>query len=332
MTLIIEEGSPILLEINNEKLPCIVHSYKDSEIKIKFPDDTIRKFVIDIFNNKLIDENGSCPYILVGSMQCLIDRLLNINTVIPTIWMMLGTEPSECRCLNCIQNEIDFLNYAVLNSPDSLQHNIACKYITEFMIPRLESELRIVSESQELLRMMNQILGDDFDEILQRSFDEEQNRNKSVTEENLSIIVASQKSITSKSCKSCVFCLEEFGVKGMTSFITCPNCSATFCPGSNKDGCCKGLEYHLKNDNRCPVCRINCNEWVQKLSESVETEPSNHYQNSARIEDFVENSSKKIYYPRTREKKIFSKSNLRLNKNRQRFYHKSFSKRQFYGR
>ena len=105
-----------------------------------------------------------------------------------------------------------------------------------------------------------------------QDFEEQQSQNKSVSDKNLQKILDSERlfdeSKYAKDC-SCIFCLEEFSEMKKPKIIECPNCQATFCTGS--DECCKGIRYHLKNDNRCPVCRLSADDWVKKI-EAVKVE------------------------------------------------------------
>ena len=291
-----------------------VYAVNGSEIDIEFQ-DCIKKFFIDINSKTLFNNEGSFNYETLVNVE-LMTLLLDGRTVEQTVIRLVNFERSECRCINCITSELDFLSQACLSIQNDACGRIVILYIETIMIPQLLFELR------------SYLLHDNINDVLQRSFEDQQSQNKCVSESNLQKIVDSQKlfdkSRYQKGC-SCMFCLEEFAEIKRPKIIECPNCQATFCTGIENcsDECCKGIRYHLKNDNRCPVCRLSADDWVKKIAEEkAESETP------VTMEDFFRESTsnKRVRYYNVPDKFFSKKKNFKQN-----FYHRQFSRRQLYG-
>lgn len=292
-----------------------VYAVNGSEIDIEFQ-DCIKKFFIDINSKTLFNNEGSFNYETLVNVE-LMNLLLDGQTVEQTIILLINFERSECRCINCITSELDFLSQACLSIQNDACGRIAILYIETIMIPQLLFELR------------SYLLHGNINDILQRSFEDQQGQNKSVSDSNLQKIINSQKLFDASKYKngcSCMFCLEEFSEIESPQIIECPNCQSTFCTGKKNcsDECCKGIRYHLKNDNRCPVCRLSADDWAKKIDEEKEKSDI-----PTTIKDLLEKNislNKKVHYFKTPAKFFSKKKSFKQN-----FYPRHFSRRQLYG-
>ena len=295
-----------------------VFTINGSEIDIEFENCT-KKFFIDVDSKTLFNNEGCFYYESFTNFE-LITRLLNTDTVNQTVSELINFVPFECRCINCLTREIEFLSLASLSIQNDICGTIAKLYIETMMIPQRFNELRSL------------LLDVNFDDVLQRSFEDQQSQNKCVSDINLQKIIGSQmffdESKYDKGC-SCMFCLEEFSDIGNPQMIECPNCNATFCTGDENcsDSCCKGIRYHLKNDNRCPVCRISADDWVKKIDEMPKKIKPVVKKDDFSIEDFVEKSINKKSVHQIQPDKFFPKKVSKI-----RYYHRGYSKRQIYGK
>ncbi len=306
----------------------IIHSKTGSTIELKFSDvDSIQSYVVDTIAEKLfmIGARSIFTYKILKYDNELLQNLLNGETVERTVRRMIGRPDISCECETCIRNEIDFLESLVENFPDTIHHNVAALYIKMRMIPNLRYEI--------IFTRLTDFLNENMEDILQISFDEEQQLDRTVSAENLEKIISSKKSFDCKihSCEdNCMFCLDEFcKMEGKVNFIECPNCSSKFCTGSDQESneCCRGLKYHLQNDNRCPVCRISATDWVKKLDDIPKKIVPVVYRADLSIEDFVEKPVFKNKMYQIQPDKFIPK---KIKKSR--YYHRGYSKRQIYGK
>ena len=318
-----------LISHSGEEKYAIIQSITGFTIELKFLDIySIKSFVVDSIDKKLSMIGCSTSiftYEILKYDDELLLNLLNSETVESTVRRIIGRAELECECETCIGNEIEFLELLVDNFPDTIHHNVASLYIRTQMIPNLRNEILI----SRITDYINENIGD----IIERSFDEEQDLDRTISTKDLENIMSSKKSFDCKvnSCEdNCLFCFDEFSkMKGKVDFIECPNCYSKFCPGTldMSSECCRGLKYHLQNDNRCPVCRISAPDWVKKLNEIKKIQQVLYKKTDFSIEDFIEKPiiEKKFY--KMKSKKIIPKKIKRRS-----HYHKEYSKRQIYGK
>lgn len=153
--------------------------------------------------------------------------------------------PSNPSSLNSM-----FMGIQILQS-QTPEDPIISSYITNSMIPRLQSIIRIVVNNRSEI--------EDISEIIAESFAQEKSR--IAAEDNVIEKVYSfrQKWEFNIHGDTCCICCENFkDMADLPMVVICSRCKHTFCADC--------IVNHLKYDYRCPICRNDMNETVNFTS------------------------------------------------------------------
>ena len=226
-----------------------------------------KKILFNLVNNliQLIKEdNFNIGNFLTSEYNILVKKCL--------IWnKYLNIEYGEiinkfCCCKSCLDMNKKLLDDYVFQNALNLE-NFEDTFIIEIMIPEFIQLLENydVTNSNNFVDIISSILEQNFEDILNQSFNEEQKRPtpKQSYIDNLKV----ESWDLQKHSDMCLLCQTSFKDMNNPKVIHCNKCQISFCAG-DKDGniCenCEGLYRWFKEADVCPHCNTNIVNMVKK--------------------------------------------------------------------
>jgi hypothetical protein len=312
-------GSALQINFYGNMIDATVNSTNESTLSVVIDDETVT-YIADFDNNKIYDQYGNEGIFRQKpiSLSDLIQSGTNVNDIDNVVWRMVTGGVPECNCVECTLLHIRILNNAANNPPpfDNIDIPLACMYIFENMIPRMQSRV---------IGIFNEIVADGtidrLAEVLEASILDGPKRTPAKPEviESLGEFIHPYYPEKNSKCDTCTICLDTFSDIQKTTgnpvmVVDCPNCENCFCAGkqksdTNDEDSCQGFLRLMGDDNRCPICRTDVKDWKdissnKKLSEVKSTltpilveEVEENIIDNILLEPKVEKVRKRIYSP-----------------------------------
>ena len=124
---------------------------------------------------------------------------------------------------------------------------------------------KLAQQSNTLTNLFNRLgynitSEEEFNEVLDRSFNEDQQKRVGTSQEVTSKIrnIIQPYNPVSHKHTTCCLCQEDISKEGRM-VVNCPKCEQVFCAESDEQ--CGGFFKHTNVDDRCPCCREKLSDW-----------------------------------------------------------------------